>query len=186
MTNFNYDKEYSKIETLEKGEYENCSFNALNLSNANLSGYIFVDCIFKECNLSSAIMKGTAFRTVSFESCKMLGIQFEAANDFGFSLSFKDCLLGHTSFYQKKMKKTIFKNCQLNEVDFTEADLSESDFLNCNLQNATFNNSILLKTDFRTAINYTIDPELNKLKKSKFSIPEIIGLLGKYDIIIEK
>jgi hypothetical protein len=42
----------------------------------------------------------------------------------------------------------------------------------------------LEKADFSTAKNYTIDAENNKLKKAIFSLPEVIGLLSKYDIII--
>jgi fluoroquinolone resistance protein len=41
------------------------------------------------------------------------------------------------------------------------------------------------KTDFRTAINYSIDPENNRIKKAKFNFSEIFGLLDKYDIEIE-
>jgi hypothetical protein len=43
----------------------------------------------------------------------------------------------------------------------------------------------LEKADIRTSHNYTIDPEKNKVKKAKFSIHGIAGLLDKYDIEIE-
>jgi len=33
--------------------------------------------------------------------------------------------------------------------------------------------------------NYSIDPELNKIKKARFSTQGIAGLLDKYDIEIE-
>ncbi|MBN1650376.1 MAG: pentapeptide repeat-containing protein [Bacteroidales bacterium] len=76
-------------------------------------------------------------------------------------------------------------NCNLQEVDFTEADLSASHFDNCDLSGAHFENSKLQKADFRSAFNYRIDPELNRIKKAKFSLTEIGGLLYKYDIEIE-
>ena len=41
------------------------------------------------------------------------------------------------------------------------------------------------KTDFRSAFNYFIDPEINKIKKAMFSLAGVKGLLGKYDIKIE-
>jgi len=47
-----------------------------------------------------------------------------------------------------------------------------------------FENTILEKVDFSTSFNYSIDPEMNKIKKAKFSLPEVIGLLNKYDIEI--
>ena len=40
--------------------------------------------------------------------------------------------------------------------------------------------------DFTTAHNYSIDPEINKIKKAKFSLSQLPGLLDKYDIVINK
>jgi hypothetical protein len=37
----------------------------------------------------------------------------------------------------------------------------------------------------RTSFNYSINPELNRIKKAKFSMPAVVGLLDKYDIEIE-
>jgi uncharacterized protein YjbI with pentapeptide repeats len=84
-----------------------------------------------------------------------------------------------------KLKKTRFKNSNLSEVDFTEADLTNSLFENCDLSGARFERTILEKADLSTSHNYSIDPELNKIKKAKFSILGIAGLLDKYDIEIE-
>ena len=70
-------------------------------------------------------------------------------------------------------------------MDFSATDLSASNFANCDLSGAIFDNSILEKTDFRTAYNYSINPEINKIKKAKFSVSGIAGLLDKYDIVIE-
>jgi hypothetical protein len=43
----------------------------------------------------------------------------------------------------------------------------------------------LEKADFRTSYNYSINPEVNRIKKAKFSTAGIAGLLCKYDIEIE-
>jgi fluoroquinolone resistance protein len=94
-------------------------------------------------------------------------------------------MLNHSTFYGTKIKKTIFRNSQLNETDFTECDLSGSIFDNCDLTRAIFQHSIIEKADFRTSYNFSIDPEVNKIKKAKFSLNEIAGLLDKYDIEIE-
>ena len=72
----------------------------------------------------------------------------------------------------------------MQEVDFTEADLTEVVFDYCDLSGAIFDNTLLEKADFRTAYHYTINPEINKIKKAKFSIAGIAGLLRKYDIEI--
>ncbi|MEI9959311.1 MAG: pentapeptide repeat-containing protein [Ferruginibacter sp.] len=73
----------------------------------------------------------------------------------------------------------------MQEVDFTGCDLTEANFDNCDLTNAHFENTILEKADFRTAINFIIDPEINKIKKAKFPLSGIAGLLNKYDIAID-
>ncbi|MDQ6813405.1 MAG: pentapeptide repeat-containing protein, partial [Bacteroidota bacterium] len=106
-------------------------------------------------------------------------------NDFLFSATFENCQIDYSSFYKKKMKKALFENCSLKEVDFTEADLAGAVFKNCELYQAIFNQTILEKADFRTARNYSLDPELNKIRKAKFSYPDVTGLLSKYGIEIE-
>jgi uncharacterized protein YjbI with pentapeptide repeats len=115
----------------------------------------------------------------------MLGIHFENCNQFGLSVTFEGCNLSHCSFYQVKLKKTNFKNCSVQEVDFTECDLSNSVFANCDFTNANFENTVLEKADLRTSFNYFIDPEINRIKKAKFSLSGVPGLLRKYDIEID-
>jgi uncharacterized protein YjbI with pentapeptide repeats len=115
----------------------------------------------------------------------MLGLRFDTCNEFGLSISFESCQLNHSSFYKTKIKKTFFKNSHLQEADFTETDLTDSVFDNCDMERATFDQTLLEKVDFRTSINYSIDPELNRIKKAKFSIFGVVGLLDKYDIEIE-
>jgi len=50
---------------------------------------------------------------------------------------------------------------------------------------ATFDKATLEKADFRTAINYSIDPTNNRIKKAKFSLLGVVGLLDKFDISID-
>ena len=83
------------------------------------------------------------------------------------------------------MKSTKFKNCNLKEVDFTETDLTSAVFENCELISAVFERTILEKADLRTSHNFSIDPELNRIKKSRFTLNNIRGLLDKYNIDIE-
>lgn len=183
------DKTFERIDftqnALAKGTYENCIFNNCNFSECELSAFQFIDCAFNGCNLSLAKLNKTVLRDVTFKDCKMLGLHFEQCSEFGLSFSFDGCQLNHSSFYKTKIKKTVFDNSELQEADFTETDLTGVVFNNCNLANALFDNSILEKADLRTAHNYSIDPETNRIKKAKFSISGISGLLNKYDIEIE-
>src|SRR5690606_3241242 len=180
------DETFDRNQTLTKGEYENCIFNGCNLADKNLSEFKFTDCSFNSCNLSLAKLNNTSFCNVKFKDCKMLGLQFDTCNAFGFSVSFEDCQLNYASFFKTKIKKTIFKNSQLQETDFVEADLTSAVFDNCNLMQAVFDSTILEKADFRTAYNYSINPETNRIKKTRFSIEGIPGLLHTYDIDIEQ
>ncbi len=172
-------------QSLPKGEYEYCNFQQCNFSQTDLSGIRFLECTFTGCNLSLAKLLHTAMRDLTFKDCKMLGLRFDECDAFGFSVSFNSCQLNHSSFYERKLKKMVFKECQLMEVDFTGSDLSAAIFSQCNLNRAVFSNTILEKADLRTALHYSIDPENNRIKKAKFSLHGVAGLLDKYDIEIE-
>jgi fluoroquinolone resistance protein len=114
-----------------------------------------------------------------------LGLHFDHCNQFITGLSFYNCIINISSFYKLKLKKTIFNNSALTEADFTETDLTGSVFSNCDLGKTIFENTILEKADLRTSYNYSINPEVNRIKKAKFSTTGIAGLLHKYDIEIE-
>ena len=73
----------------------------------------------------------------------------------------------------------------VKSVDFTNTDLNTAVFDACDLLHAKFDNSNLEKVDFTSSYNYTIDMDANRIKKSKHSVQGAMGLLGKYDIIIE-
>lgn len=187
--NSTIDKTFQNIDytqnVIDKGEFENCVFSQCNFEGVDLSQNIFIDCTFSSCNLSLSKLTKTAFRDVSFKDCKLLGLRFENCNDFLFEVRFENCILNLSSFYKRNSKKTLFNNCSLQEVDFSEADLSGSTFNNCNLSKAIFDNCNLEKVDFRTAFNYSISPERNRIKKAKFSSQGLAGLLQHYDIIID-
>ncbi len=170
------------VKPLPVGEYENCRFTNCDFSNIILSGLDFSECTFENCNLAGATFSNTAFKDAQFKDCKLLGLHWENCNQFIFNVGFDNCNLHLSSFYKMKLKKTLFANCNMHEVDFAESDLTSAVFDNCDLAGAVFDATILEKTDFRTAYNYTINPDINRIKKTRFSKEGIIGLLSKYDI----
>jgi len=172
-------------EQLTKGEYSDCSFINCIFTNADLSNISFIDCKFSNCDLSMAAIRNTILRDVKFVNSKLVGLNFEECNNFLISFSFEECILHLASFYKLKLKATNFINCDLQEVDFTETELSNSIFKNCNLSRTIFTRTNLEKADFRTSYNYSIDPEINRIRKAKFSRMEVIGLLDKYNLDIE-
>jgi fluoroquinolone resistance protein len=182
------DQDFEKIDytttLLRKGEYENCHFINCNFSNTDLSSCDFSECRFTNCNVSMAKLVKAGLKDVHFKDCKLLGLHFDTCNDFLFTISFDNCVINLSTFEKRKLKKTVFKNSTLHEVDFTGADLTGSVFDNCDLTRAIFYNTLLEKVDFTTAYNYSIDPEVNRMKKAIFSALGISGLLDKYDIKI--
>lgn len=170
---------------LPAGDYEECTFTNCNFANSDLSEISFIDCTFDGCDLSNAKTRNTAFREVAFNTCKMLGRQFGQCNKFLFQVSFKQCQMNYCSFYQWDMKGTRFKDCALNEADFVEANLTHAVFAECDLWDAMFENTLLEGTDFRTATNFTIDPESNHMNGAKFSADNLGGLLRKYRLEID-
>ena len=183
------EKGFEKIDFMQtgfaRGDYEYCTFTDCNLAHTDLSHISFAECTFNRCNLSKATLNQASFKTVWFNDCALTGLRFEHCNPFLLEVHFDSCTLHQSSFFKLKLKKAKFLNSSLQGVDFAEADLSQSTFENCDLTRAVFVYTILEKADFRTSYNYTIDPELNRLKKAKFSRTGISGLLEKYEIEIE-
>lgn len=171
-------------QSLLKGSYTECTFVRYNFEKSSLSSFEFIDCTFSHCNLALTIVNDTRFKNVQFEDCKLSGIDFSTCNDFLFEVHCINCMLDYASFYQKKMMKATFTGCSLLEVDFTDADLRGSIFKDCNLLRTSFNRTNLEKADLSTAINFSIDPENNRLKHAKFSLEGLPGLLGRYQIRI--
>lgn len=176
------DKTFDRNDALTKGEYESCIFNSCNFAEGDLSGFKFADCTFNNCNFSLAALNNTAFQDITFKDCKMLGLRFDTCDKFGLSFSFDGCQLNHSSFYKTKIKKTVFSNSLLHGADFAEADLTGVVFDNCDLAQAAFDRTTLEQADFRTAYNYSIDPEINRIRKARFSLSGLPGLLSKYNI----
>jgi len=183
-----FDKEFRQINwsSLPEGvdDFENCEFNACDFSNANFSRYRFTDCTFSDCNLSLMKVSSTSMQSVLFRECKMLGIHFDSLNAFGIVIGFESCTLNHSSFYQLNLKKSPFNNCELQECDFSECDLSGAIFSGSNLLHAKFDRTNLEGTDFTGAVNFTIHPEINKMRGAKFSSNALSGLLTHYKIQI--
>jgi fluoroquinolone resistance protein len=183
------DKTFDNIDFTQKSLanniYTNCVFNYCNFIKTDISYASFEDCTFNICIFSETIVNLTRFKNVIFNETKMMGFHFNNCKEFLFELTFKNCPLDYASFFEKKMRNTIFTDCSLKEVDFAKADLTSATFTNCDLQDAVFDDTILEKADLRTAINFRIDPQQNKIKKAKFSHLGLEGLLGKYGIEVE-
>ncbi|MGV3765791.1 MAG: pentapeptide repeat-containing protein [Chitinophagaceae bacterium] len=189
MEKFVEDQVFTEIDftktPLAQGSFDGCTFSRCDFSNLILGSRTFSSCVFTDCNLSLVQPGNTSFQEVLFKGCKMLGMRFDQCNDFGLSFHFEKCQLNHATFYGKKLKKITFRECQLQEVDFSNCDLTAATFDQCDLHLALFDQTALEKADLRTAYNYAIDPTTNRIRKAKFSLAGVPGLLHKFDIVIE-
>lgn len=177
------DKDFSH--SVLAGEFEECAFVGCNLANTDLTSTKFIDCVFEQCDLSLAQVPESVWQEVRFVECKLLGIRFDQSNPFLLALEFTKCQLDLASFEGLRFRQLRFEDCALIEVDFTLADLKGVTFKGCDMTRAIFDRTILEKADLTTALNYTIDPENNLLRGAKFSAPEVLRLLDKYQLKID-
>lgn len=182
-------KEFNKIvythEITKHREFENCTFLNCDFSNGTFLTCTFTSCTFKGCNLTMTKFSHSQLDKIVFSECKLLGINFSECTDLLFSVKFEHCVLDCCTFSGKNMRKTAFIDSTVKEVDFSDCELSNSEFQNTDLAKSVFNGTKLSGADFRTAFNFSIDPEFNDIKYAKFSIHGLTGLLDKYKIEIE-
>jgi fluoroquinolone resistance protein len=183
------DKTFEKItspnKTIRGREFEDCVFRSCDFSNGDFSHNRFTDCEFVGCNFAMLKLLGTTLNNVTFRECKLTGINFSECEEFLFTVRFENCLMDYTSFLKRKMPKTTFADCSLKNVVFEQANLTKAKFDNTDLAGAVFERTNLSEANLVTAYNYTIDPELNTIKKARFSQNGLAGLLARYDIRVE-
>ena len=168
---------------LHAQDLEDTTFTACTLIGTDARDAKLIDCIFEGSTLSSVKIDGAVVQA-SFIHSKIEGINFFTAKRELLTLSFENCLIRYSSFAELKLRETKFTGCTLQHVDFADADLTEVDFSNSSFENCAFRNTNLTKADFRGARGYSIDPRSNKLKEAHFDVPEVLGLLDAFDILI--
>lgn len=179
------DLDYSE-KMMNKAEYECCVFTNCNFSNTKMFELRFRETEFIDCNFSNAKLSQTSFQDTFFQNCKMLGLKFDECNQFNFAATFKNCQLNYSSFYQMNLNRTNFKKCKLVGADFIEANLKNIKINHCDLLDARFENTNLEKADLRDSINYSINPEINRVKEAIFSFPDVLGLLDSFEVNINQ
>lgn len=183
------DKTFEKVlypgKTIRGREFENCMFRNCDFSDSDFSQNRFTDCQFIGCNLAMLKLGNSTLDNVTFSECKLTGIDFSACEEFLFTVRFESCLMDYTSFLKRKMPKTNFLGCSLKNAVFEQANLTKAVFDNTDLAGATFERTHLNEADLVTAYNYIIDPEMNNIKKARFSQSGLAGLLTRYDIQVE-
>lgn len=165
-------------------EFLSCVFKSCDFTGVDCTFTNFHRCKFAACNLSMIQLKNATMNAAAFKGCKLMGVDFSECKDLLFSVAFDSCILDYASFTGKKMPKTKFIDCSLKEASFSLCTLTDAVFEQAELWGAIFNQTNLGGANFATARNYTIDPELNNIKKASFAADGLPGLLTKYNIKI--
>jgi fluoroquinolone resistance protein len=177
-------------ETMVDKTFYDCTFKECTFREAIVQHCGFHDCIFIDCDLSLAQVPETTFANVEFEKCKLIGIDWTAAHwpKFGIKrpFSFHQCALNYSFFSGLKLTNLRMTECIIKEADFTDVDLTGALFTKTDFTDSRFINCDLTKANFNDALNYAIDINQNRLKKTKFSLPEAVTLLKGLDIILRE
>jgi uncharacterized protein YjbI with pentapeptide repeats len=166
-------------------EFSNCVFKSCDFNECNFQGTLFIDCVYNCCNLANIKVDNCNFRGVVFNDCKLINVSFAAINFFLLNWEFRKCKIELCNFGGLKMKRSRFIESIVRETSFINVDLRDSDFAGSDLQGSKFHNALLENVNFVGARNYYIDPSSNKIKKAKFSYPEVLSLLATFDIKVE-
>ncbi|MEN9809331.1 MAG: hypothetical protein RLZZ488_898 [Pseudomonadota bacterium] len=176
------------FEGLEDGSligcfFESCTFRRCKFIGRELRNCRFIDCTFENCDFSVATVTGSSFRNATFKDCKAIGVNWSKSAGIH-SAKFHQCKLNDSSFTMVDMRGTLFEDCLLEGVDFRETRLEKSKFPNCRMNGAQFNKTNLVDTDFSQANGYFFDPRENRLKNTKVSLPEAMGLLESLGAVL--
>ncbi|PKO00896.1 MAG: hypothetical protein CVU42_01930 [Chloroflexi bacterium HGW-Chloroflexi-4] len=179
-----------KESKMQMKEFTSCTFFKCNFTGTIFQRCSFRHCNFQNCDLSLTNLKDSSFINTRFEDCKLAGINWTQSEWASSKLiqkpaDFIGCVLNYSSFMGLNLEKILMTHCIAHDVSFEDANLSYVDCTCTDFENSRFAHTNLTSTDMRGAKNYNIDPILNTLKKTKFSMPDAMSLLYNLPIILE-
>lgn len=161
-----------------------CKFKGIRFSGAKIAGSSFEDCEFESCDLSLLGFDGVTLVDSGFVRCKMLGTHWGGVRR-PFRATFRDCNLSDATFFGVNAYGIEFNSCKLSGVDFRSCSLRHAVFENCTLDRALFQETDLTDANLTGAYDISLNPNTNKLCRTKFSVNNVLGLLDLYDIEIQ-
>ena len=167
-------------------EFEQCQFIECDFSNSQFSNCRFIDCEFVNCNLSDLSWNYSSLEEVIFKGCKLNSIVWGQVNWPQLALtapvSFKDCELSHSSFFELQLKALTMTDCFAKDVDFRHANLAKSQFIGTDFRDSVFHQTNLSNANFVGATQFNIDIKNNDVSGAKFERLEALNLLAGLDI----
>lgn len=166
-------------------DFSCCTFKSCSITASKFVNCRFENCVFVDCDLSSCKLTDSQFVNPIFKSSKLIGIDWTLVQPIYTKIEFHDCMINYSNFFGLKLQRMEIINCTAKEVDFTETDLTKAIFSGTDLTASVFENTDLTQADLSQATNYTINANINRLKKTIFSLPEAASLLNTFDIILK-
>jgi uncharacterized protein YjbI with pentapeptide repeats len=180
--------EFLKIEYPERVvqdvEFYKCRFSECYFFKTRFIDCEFENCTFEKCDLSLIALTGSRLLDVEFTDTKILGVDWTLLKK-PYRFSFNRCKLDNSSFFRMELNSLNMIECSAREADFIEANLTKMVFAYTDLYHSRFNGANLSFANFSNAINYSIDPNQCKLKKTIFTMPEAMQLLSAFDVVIK-
>jgi fluoroquinolone resistance protein len=170
-------------------QFYDCTFIDCTFVETVFKKCRFVHCTFKTCDLSLAQVPDTAFSDTMFEQSKAIGINWTRAawgrqGNWLQPIRFVECVINYSTFIGMDLRSITIKQCVAKDVEFSDTNLTQADFRHTDLSASRFVQTNLTEADFTGARGYAIVATLNKLKKTKFSLPEALSLLYGLDIVL--
>ena len=181
----NFESEIFSKYRLYDCEFINCSFKDCTLEDVELS-----NCYFKACDLISLEFKNSIVRNIVIEESNLIGTNWShlVNTNAGYSNPIDKLtasFLKYNSFFEMTLKNTDLSSNTYQDCIFSDSNLSMSSFKGSQFNETQFIACDLSCVDFRDARGYMIDMNTNRIKKAKFSYPEVQNLLNFLDIEIE-
>lgn len=161
-----------------------CSFEGMTLPELQLEGSVLTECRFVRCDLTMAKLTDCSLRDVSFEWTKLMGIDWSAARDLIFDVSFQSCVLSYGVFVKRRLRDVKLLDCVAHEADFSQADLTGADLSGSDLRDARFEGTNLTRADLGSAREYRIRPGENVLKQTRFSMEAALEVIKDLGIVV--
>ena len=160
---------YDPGELLENAEFEDCMFDHCNFSGV----------VFSFTTMKDAWLLNSAFRSMTWGGLQGKSGAFQP---FG---KIKNCAFRYNDFSGMALNGFDWTGAELQQCTFDDTRLAGASFYGVRLGGTRFTRCDLQKADLRTAEEYAIDLETNKLKGARFSFPDVVRLLDGTGIVIE-
>ena len=176
-------------ELLENAEFEDCVFDHCRWVGTRVQNCRFNACTFDHCNFSGVVFSFTTMKDAwllnsAFRSMAWGGLQGKSGvfQPFG---KIKNCAFRYNDFSGMALNGFDWTGAELQQCTFDDTRLAGASFYGVRLGGTRFTRCDLQKADLRTAEEYAIDLETNKLKGARFSFPDVVRLLDGTGIVIE-